>query len=349
MTIAPTFGLQSDADLPEISFAAMRMVMLHEAKEHDVPVLLNSDREVSCSTPFGTFGIRARGQGLRLSVAAARQDWLFMLKESMVEHLAQFMPDAVAALRWSDDDSAGSLPPNFQFAKVVSVKRIGTAFKRLRIKAGGLESYDDTSIHFRVVLPPEEQANVIWPHVGANGATVWPKGDRALHRPVYTARAIDHAAGLIDVDIFIHDGGRMTDWVAQVMPGTTTAIVGPGGGGIPQTDRINLYGDETAFPAIGRILDSLPADAVGRVVLVSEAGADCAYPINPPAGMTVDWLHTADQPDLVAMALADLDRTPDHFLWFAAEKSQVQPLRALMKDKGLTSANSYVATYWSKT
>ena len=349
MTIAPTFDLHSEAELPDISFAAMRMVMLHEAQEHDLPVLLNSDREISCGTPFGTFGIRAQRQGLRLSVAAARQDWLFMLKEGMVAHMAEFMPDAVAALRWSDDEGAGGLPPNFQFAKVVAVEALGTAFKRLRIKAGNLDSYGDDAIHFRVVLPPAEHADVVWPHVGENGATVWPKGDQALHRPVYTARWIDQAAGLIDVDIFIHEGGRMTDWVAQVVPGTTAAIVGPGGGGIPQTDRINLYGDETGFPAIGRILDSLPANAVGRVVLMSDAGADCAYPISAPAGMTLDWLRTADQPDLAAMALADLDRTPDHFLWFAAEKSQVQPLRAVMKDKGLNSANSYIASYWSKT
>ena len=32
MTIAPSFDLQSEADLPELSFAAMQMAMLHEAQ-----------------------------------------------------------------------------------------------------------------------------------------------------------------------------------------------------------------------------------------------------------------------------------------------------------------------------
>ena len=35
MTIAPKFDLQSEADLPDLSFVAMRMAMLHEAQEHE--------------------------------------------------------------------------------------------------------------------------------------------------------------------------------------------------------------------------------------------------------------------------------------------------------------------------
>jgi NADPH-dependent ferric siderophore reductase len=327
----------------------MRMAMLHEAQEHELPLLASSEDEVTCGTPFGNFGIHALSEGLKIKVSAARPDWLFMLKESLVEHLAHFVPDAVENLRWSDAEEVGSLPPNFQFAKVQSVQPIGTSFMRVRIKGANLGSYDDESIHFRIILPPAGQEDVTWPQVEANGATVWPKGDDALHKPVYTVRWIDQAAGLLDLDVFIHEGGRVSDWVGQLSAGDTTAIVGPGGGGIPQTNRINLYGDETAFPAIARILHALPSDSVGRAVLVAQDGADCGYPIEAPAGVTVDWLRHADDQNIADIALADQKAMPDHFFWFAAEKSQVQPVQKALKAAGITSATSYVATYWSKS
>ncbi|MEL6681649.1 MAG: siderophore-interacting protein [Pseudomonadota bacterium] len=349
MTIAPSFDLQSEADLPELSFAAMRMAMLNEAQEHELPLLANSENEVTCGTPFGNIGIHALPEGLKIKVSAARSDWLFMLKESLVEHLAHFVPDAVDKLRWSDGEKVGSLPPNFQFAKVQSVEPLGTSFKRVRIKAVNLGSYDDESIHFRIILPSVGQDNVVWPQVGANGATIWPKGDLALHKPVYTARWIDQSDGLIDIDVFVHEGGRVSEWVNQVAVGDTTAIVGPGGGGIPQTKRINLYGDETAFPAIARILETLPKDSVGRVVLAASNGAACGYPIDAPAGIKVDWLSGDESLKLPDIALAEREKTPEHFLWFAAEKAAVQPVQKALKAAGMTSANSYVATYWSKS
>ena len=348
MTIAPKFDLQSEADLTEISFAAMRMAMRHEAQVHELPLLTDTDDEVTCGTPFGNFGIHTQPAGIKIKVTAARPDWLFMLKESLVEHLVHFVPDAVENLRWSDGDEGGGLPPNFQFASVQSVQEIGTSFMRIRLKAANLGSYDDESIHFRIILQPAGQTEPVWPHAGANGATVWPKGDQALHKPVYTARWIDQTAGLIDVDIFIHEGGRASDWVRALSAGDTTAIVGPGGGGLPLTDRINLYGDETAFPAIARILASLPADSTGRVVLEAESGAACAYPIEAPPGITVSWITRGAEPTLTDFALADHAAMPDHFLWFAGEKSQVQPVQKTLKAAGVTSATSHVATYWSK-
>ncbi len=49
-------------------------------------------------------------------------------------------------------------------------------------------------------------------------------------------------------------------------------MTGPGGGDVPAADRLVLAGDETALPAIARILEGLPAEvhAVVRVEVQDE-------------------------------------------------------------------------------
>ena len=247
-----------------------------------------------------------------------------MLKEQLVEHLAHFLPDVVEKIRWSDADQAGGLPPNFHFATVQTVNPVGTSFLRVRVKARGLSSFQDDAIHFRLVLPPRGIEDVEWPYVSESGATVWPKGDKALHRPVYTTRWIDHAQGIMDFDVFVHDGGRVTEWARNAEPGTQVAVVGPGGGGIPQTIRILMFADETALPATARILEALPADTLGHVTVQTENGAGCAYALTSPSGVSVTWLDRADDHSLSDLALSAMEEFPQHFLWFACEKADAQ-------------------------
>jgi NADPH-dependent ferric siderophore reductase len=348
MTIRPDFSLHAETTLPDLSFPAMRMVMLHEAQEHDLPVIEDTDERVTLETPFGHYSFGAVPGGVTAKVSAAKQDWLFMLKESLVEHLTHFAPDAAAALRWSDAEKAGSLPPNFHFATVQSVRPIGTCFLRVRIKARGLSSFQDDAIHFRIVLPPKGIDDVEWPSVSENGATVWPKGEKALHRPVYTTRWIDHAEGVMDFDVFQHEGGRVSEWASQVEPGTKVAVVGPGGGGIPDTTRILMFADETALPAAARILENLTENSKGHVTVRVEDGPQCAYSLSAPSGISTSWLSPESDQSLADLALAAHDEFPDHFLWFACEKADAQKVRAAFKAKGSDPANAYIAAYWSK-
>lgn len=348
MTIRPDFSLNAETHVAELDFNAMRQIMLHEAKEHDLPVLENEDTRVTLETPFGCYCFEAANGGVAFKVTAAKQDWLFMLKEQLVEHLAHFLPGVEEKIRWSDADQAGGLPPNFHFATVQAVTPVGTSFVRVRVKARGLSSFKDDAIHFRIVLPPKDSVNVEWPYVSESGATVWPKGDKALHRPVYTTRWIDHAQGLMDFDVFIHEGGRVTEWARSVELGAQVAVVGPGGGGIPETNRILMFADETALPAMARILEALPADTLGHVTALTENGANCAYSLTTPPGVSVTWLDRNDEHSLADIALTAMKEFPDHFLWFACEKADVQRVRAEYKAENGDSARAYIAAYWSQ-
>lgn len=348
MTVKPDFPLVAETTVPGLAFAAMKMGMLHEAAEHDLPVTENTDTRVSLETQHGTYSFGAVEGGISITVSAAQPDWLYMLKDALLEHLAHAVPDAIKTIRWSNSQEAGSLPPNFHFVTVQSVKPVGAAFLRVRVKGTDLTSFQDDAIHFRVVLPPEGLDQVEWPHVSENGTTVWPKGDKALHRPVYTTRFIDHDSGLMDFDVFIHDGGRVTEWARQLSPGDRVGLVGPGGGGLPDTQNILLYADETAFPAAARILESLPDTARGHATFLAEDGANCAYAVTAPQGVSVTWIAREEGASLGDLALEVRQEFPNHFLWFACEKADVQRVRAAYKEADGNPANAYIAAYWTK-
>ncbi|WP_037308715.1 siderophore-interacting protein [Ruegeria halocynthiae] len=348
MTVHPNFALQAETTLRHLNFDAMKMVMLHQAQEYDLPIIENNDTCVCIQMNHGCLRFKNAADGIRTTAFAAQQDWLFMLKEGLVWQLEQFSPDTAAQVRWSDVDKAGGLPPNFHFATVQSVRWIGASFIRVRIKAKGLSSFQDDAIHFRIVLPPADLGDVEWPHVSENGSTVWPTGAKTLHKPVYTTRWIDHAQGVMDFDVFVHEGGRVTDWASSVAPGAQVAFVGPGGGGIPKTDRILMFADETALPATARIMETLPADTNGHVTVLASHEAYCSYAITAPAGVSVSWLDRETGHSLADIAIEMRDRFPEHYVWFACEKADARRFRTAYKAKGGDPANAYIAAYWSR-
>ncbi len=350
MTIRPDFPLQADAKLPMLPLVTVRQAIIAMAQEHELPVIEDSASSVTVEVPaFGHYSFTAQGSGIEIRVSAAMPDRLYMLKEGIAGHLDEIEPGASEMLRWSDAATVGALPPNVHFTAVQSVTPIGNDFLRVQIRAPDLASFQDDAIHFRLLLPPAGCTAPAWPKVAENGATVWPKGKKALHRPVYTTRWISHEAGLMEFDIFLHDGGRATEWARQARPGDRLAIAGPGGGGVPDTSKILLYADETALPAAARILASLPQDSRGEAVLLSEEGEGCGYPVTAPEGIALTWLRRRDGHSLANRALAARKEFPGHFLWFACEKADVQRLREAVRQDKPAPGQSYIAAYWSQS
>ena len=93
----------------------------------------------------------------------------------------------------------------------------------------------------------------------------------------------------VDVDMVVHDPlGPASRWIHAAEPGTRAVLLGPNrqwdgeSGGVdfapPQvTERFLLGGDETAAPAIARILEDLSASARGVAVVEMPRKADAAY------------------------------------------------------------------------
>ncbi|WP_345750029.1 siderophore-interacting protein [Microbacterium rhizophilus] len=116
----------------------------------------------------------------------------------------------------------------------------------------------------------------------------------------YTVRRIDPAARELTVDFVVHhDAGPAGTWAENVRGGEEIVIVGPdersphSRGGIDwrpaNASRVLLIGDETAVPAIGGILESLPADRVADVFVEVPSVADIGV-FAAPAHADVRWI-----------------------------------------------------------
>jgi NADPH-dependent ferric siderophore reductase len=126
----------------------------------------------------------------------------------------------------------------------------------------------------------------------------------ATKKPVVrtiTVRRADPAAREIDVDIAVHgDHGAAGPWAATAQPGQPMYLMGPSGAYSPDpaADWYLLAGDETALPAISVALESLPANAIGRV-FIEIAEPEDEVPLTAPDGVQINWLYRGGRADLV--------------------------------------------------
>ncbi|SNT68602.1 NADPH-dependent ferric siderophore reductase, contains FAD-binding and SIP domains [Paracoccus seriniphilus] len=238
--------------------------------------------------------------------------------------------------------SAPATPPSFSLGRVASVKPLGRDFLRMRIESDDLFRFAETLIHFRLVLQPQGVTTPSWPVMDAEGRTVWPKGAAALHRPAYTVRHIDAAAGWMDTDIFVHDGGRICEFARQAESGDIIGLNGPGGGGVPTGARLLIGGDETAYPALARAIEAAPANAGGDCYLFGDS-AD--YPLPEHPGIT---LHVTPRGEAELAEKLRRTGTNAQAIWIATEKSRLGPLKSTILDElGIPKGMTHLAAYWS--
>lgn len=333
-------------DLKLLSYPEFEAVFLHEAKEHDLPILEHRDGRLCIDAEYGSFGITEQPDGLRLDISAQETDKLHMIREGVVDHLLHAMPALKDSLVWSDNMKIGEYPENFQFVEILESAPLNADFHRLKIRLSKPEQFVSGALHFRFVLPAPDNTDPDWPVLNASGSTTWPSGDKELHRPVYTARHFDDASGTAIVDVFDHEGGRAIAWAKATKPGMTAAMTGPGGARIPDAKDLVICGDETAYPAIGRILDALP-DATGEVFLLNHSGRK-SYDITCPAGMSLTWITPEDAQSLANAAEAAMMRRPDATVWFAAEGAETDQLRQCQTVQDRPKAITKIARYWAR-
>jgi NADPH-dependent ferric siderophore reductase len=132
------------------------------------------------------------------------------------------------------------------------------------------------------------------------------------HRPTvrtYTVRRADAERRELTIDFVVHgEHGVAGPWAATAEPGRRLFVMGPSGAYSPDpaADWHLFAGDESALPAIGAALESLPADAVGRVLL-EVAGPDDEIELSAPEGVDIRWVYRGGRADL-----APEDTAGDH-------------------------------------
>lgn len=327
----PPFQAEATVGVP---FETLDAILRLEAEKHGLTVRSGHGRSTWIEISGGEVGARRSGSGSIVYARAHSREWLSTLQGTTAAQLEEHVPGH--ALRWAGPDQAGAPPPNFSLARLAGVTRISARFLRLRLEGEDLERLGREMIHFRLVLPREDGQPTRWPRLSETGQTRWPE---PLHRPVYTVSAMDAGAGWLETDVFIHEGGRTCAFAASVPSGTRVGLRGPSGDGIPVAPHLIVGGDETAYPALSRIIAAQPPGTRIEAYLL---GASADYPLARHPGLALHHIPRGEA--VLARALGPADQ-----FWFATEKRRLEPLKqAILGRLGVPKADAHLAAYWSE-
>jgi NADPH-dependent ferric siderophore reductase len=146
--------------------------------------------------------------------------------------------------------------------------------------------------HMKLNFPPAGESKLVLPEWGPDGPILQAGQQRPLNR-TYTPRRWDQKTGELSVDFLLHGDGPGSTWAEQAKPGQVVAVSHQPGGAYKVHAEANWYligGDESALPAIGTLLEALPASCFAHVfVEVADAGEELK--LESPARFHVTWLH----------------------------------------------------------
>lgn len=304
----------------------------------------------------------------------------------------------------ADEESAS--PYVMAIAEVESVERISPSFVRITFSGEGVSRFGNPGATF------DQRIKLVFPGPGGphhelvgdpEWWTTWsaiPDDERGAVR-TYSLRdvVVDGPVTRLVIDFVLHlvPGltGPASTWASTAAPGDALLIAGPvrgrgSGGGIEylpgDAREVVLVGDETAAPAIARILED--ADPATRgLAFIEVPVAEDAFPIDAPAGVRVQWiardgvphgaalmpivLDALDALDAELPEIADIDsedllwETPvysglgeaiepaaphaDRYFWIAGESGVVTTLRRqLVKQIGVARSQVSLMGYWRK-
>ncbi|WP_042697968.1 siderophore-interacting protein [Azospirillum sp. B506] len=351
----PRFSCDTAIPHDQPAAAAGRLVAAAE------PYGLTFTREgetLAASGPFGRLALTVGGDALHLRAEADDRGLLERLRASVSEQLAGLLGEDLSIV-WAGDVETGPLFADFREIRVTAVRDLTPRLRRVTFQGRDLGRFaTPDNLHVRLYIPPDKEASPSWPRPGPDGRPVWPDPQRRPAVRYYTLRRIDAEAGDLDIDFVLHpdhggaDGAPGAGFARRARPGDLCGMSGPCGLGIRPAPWHLLAGDETALPAIARILEELPADARGIALIEVEDEAD-ELPLRPPAGVAVRWLHRRGggtaRPLVEAVRALPLPLPSDLFAWVACEFDDLASLRDHLRGRGIDRDRLLTVAYWRRT
>ncbi|MCY9783749.1 siderophore-interacting protein [Nocardiopsis sp. EMB25] len=220
---------------------------------------------------------------------------------------------------------------------------------------------------------PDQQVKLYFPREGQDVPRLpRPEGDLTSWYQAYTAlpdderpwmrsftlRGHDPERGTVDIDFVVHgDSGPATRWARRVRPGAVLGMFGPSTEfatpfDTATPDWLLLAGDETALPAMGTLLESLP-EGRRAVVLVEVGDTSEELPLPTRADVDLRWIHREDAAHgerlVAAVRAADLP-SGRMGAWLAGEAGMVRSLRRhLVNDRGVPKQDIDFTGYWRRS
>ena len=151
-------------------------------------------------------------------------------------------------------------PPPFRRVTVVGLDRPAPHVQRVTFDGPELGELivDEPAASVRLLLPSPGTPNLVIPIWNGNEFLL-PNGQRPTIRTFTPIRTSTATSELV-LEIVLHGSGAASDWATAATVGDRAAISGPGRGYVadPDASSFLLVGDESAVPAIGQLIASLP-------------------------------------------------------------------------------------------
>jgi NADPH-dependent ferric siderophore reductase len=212
--------------------------------------------------------------------------------------------------------------PKRRSLTVESVTRLTPKMLRVTLTSPDLRDF--------VSLSPDDHIKVFLPD---------PKSPRGMEMRDYTPRAFDAARGALTIDFALHEAGPATSWALNASPGDRLDIGGPRGSSVAPDDfdHYLLIGDETALPAIGRMVEGLRAGVPVTTIVVVD-GPQEAQHFETRADWRPVWVFRDRAQGDEGVLLREAARgwqapEGDGYVWIAAEARAARLLRDYMLDE----------------
>lgn len=304
---------------------------------------------------YGSLSATLEDDGMLIRVAATDETCLSYMKMTVAGHVAEHL-GTTQGIHWQGDGVDAGTPVFFREITVVSSTRISAHMQRLRFAGKDLGRFTHGGLHMRLLLPPPGR-RLVWPTMGADGLIVWPSGDDALAVRVYTIRVVDAESGWLDVDFVLHPGQDTpaATFAQNAQAGDVIGMIGPGGGDAPVAQALLLLGDDTALPAIGRILEHLPPSS--RVeALIEVDGPDDRIALAQGDNIDITWLYRHGREAGTAGLLPAALRERSHmafadglYVWAGCEFGDFREIRKIVRKQwGLSRDRHLVTAYWRR-
>lgn len=206
------------------------------------------------------------------------------------------------------------------------------------------DGFDD---HVKLLVPVAGEERPPLPVQGPDRLEWGAAGGRPVAKD-YTVRRLDSVADEIDLDFVRHGAGFAAGWAEQATVGEPAWVVGPTRSLLlPEgQDWTLIAGDESALPAIDRLLEEWP-DGWRAQVVVELSHPSHRQDLVVPDGVSVSWTVG---PDEWVDTVCGLDWWPGEvFCWVAGETRTIRRVRNYLKDERQVPRDCLDVTgYWRR-
>ena len=346
---ARPYALRARMEIPDPEDCLRRLC--DDMREHGLDVQ-EDDGDFTVILPEVAGTLSQDGRHVTVEAAAVDLESFYFVKMWLQAEFSELAGHPAPRIEWNEESRNLRFPPSFCTLAVVAVRDITPRMRRITFKGNGIKRFDTLgALHLQILINLDEVAAQQRRQLDFAGseasqfAPVWRR---------YTVRSIDRARSTIDVDFFLHDSsGPGGGWARQARPGDLVGAAGPGGGGIGKANWYLLAGDETALPAIARILESLPATVRG-IAAIEIGGETERQALAAPPGIAIEWLYRENGGAACRRSLLDAVQSADfpvpgesRFAWVGCEAGLAKKIRAYLRtERAFTKSDQLVVAYW---